>query len=224
MNNKTTADFTNHDEWISYVRENIPAAEQPYALAYGRTELFDKFYQARQQTFPVGFAQELARVQTLREPERTNALESLNKRIFVNLTEHLFGPVQTKVVRDRPVNPESPSKRTQHLREHLTERNPNFALWIAYKNVAKADLDEQAWEDYLCQTFGPENENEISFTRGMAELDALLVYFREKDLPLPRYSFDRCCFLHGLRGPERMLQTRALLNTLAAGIESCASA
>ncbi len=58
----------------------------------------------------------------------------------------------------------------------------------------------------------------------MADLDKLLLYFRDRNLPLPRYFFERAWFLHYLRGPERMLQTRALLNTLATETGECTCA
>jgi len=224
MDTKSPADFTNHDEWISYVRENIPAAGQPYALACGRTELFKSFYEVRQRTFPVEFAQKLERVETLGEPGRTSELESLNRRIFANLTESLSDQAQSKVIAADAVIPASPSRRTQQLLDHLTARNPNFALWIAYKNVMKADFDAHGWDDYLCAELGPESSDDIAFTCGMAELDRLLLYFRDRNLPLPRHFFEHCCSLHYLRGPERMLQTRDLLNILTAEIEACTSA
>ena len=40
MSTSTPADFGSHDEWFAYVRSEIPVAKQPYALAFGRTELF----------------------------------------------------------------------------------------------------------------------------------------------------------------------------------------
>jgi hypothetical protein len=224
MDTKSPADFANYDEWISYVRENVPAAEQSYTLASGRAELFKSFYQVRQRTFPVEFVHQLERLQTLREPERTNELQSLNQRIFANLTEFLFDLVRSKAAVADAVIPASSSTRTQHLLDHLTEKNPSFALWTAYKNIMKANFDAQAWEDYLREELGPERSEDVAFTGAMGELDGLLLYFRDRNLPLPRYFFERCCFLHSLRGPERMLQTRSLLNTLVAEIEVCASA
>jgi hypothetical protein len=68
------------------------------------------------------------------------------------------------------------------------------------------------------------NEADIAFTLAMRELDQLLRYFRDRNLSLPKYMFERSWFLHLLHEPERMVQTRALLNTLTAEIEACASA
>ena len=74
------------------------------------------------------------------------------------------------------------------------------------------------------EELGPEDEDDIAFTKAMADLDKLLLYFRDRNVPLPRYFFERAWFLHYLRGPERMLQTRALLNTLATETGECTSA
>jgi len=224
MNDKTPSAFHNHDEWLSYVREKIPATGQPYAFACGRTELFRSFYAIREQTFPTEFALELERIQALREPERTSKLESLNQRILSGLTKFLFDKAQAKVIVADAIMPMSPAKQVQHLLNHLIEKNPYFALWTVFKSGIGGNFDAQGWEDYLREELGPDSEDDIAFTSAMAELDKLLLHFRERNLPLPKYFFERCWFLHHLRGPERMLQTRALLNTLTAETESCASA
>jgi hypothetical protein len=57
----------------------------------------------------------------------------------------------------------------------------------------------------------------------MVELERLLVWFHDQDIPLPRFFFERAWFLHLLREPERMTQTRALLSTLIAEIPPCMS-
>ena len=67
-----------HDEWLAYVRSEIPVAEQAYELAIGRTQLFRSFYRIRQLEFPSPFAEELERIHKLHDPERTTALEALN--------------------------------------------------------------------------------------------------------------------------------------------------
>ncbi|MGB0124392.1 MAG: hypothetical protein WA419_16655 [Silvibacterium sp.] len=224
MKDKTPSDFHNHDEWLSYVRENIPVTGQPYALACGRTELFRSFCALREQTFPTEFAVELERLRALREPERTNKVESLNQRILASLTEFLFDKAQAKANVADAIIPISPAKQVQHLLDHLTEKNPYFALWTVFKSGIGGNFDAQGWEDYLRGGFGPESEDDIAFTYAMVELDKLLLYFLDRNLPLPKYFFERCWFLHYLRGPERMLQTRALLNTLTAETEACASA
>ena len=52
----------------------------------------------------------------------------------------------------------------------------------------------------------------------------LLTLFHDDNLPLPRLAFERIWFLHYLRGPERMAQTRAVLGTLMAELGACTSA
>jgi hypothetical protein len=223
MNDKTPSNFSNHDEWLSDVRENISSTWQCYALACGRTELFKSFYQVRNQTFPVEFAEELQRIHTLREPERTTDLESLNGQIFSSLTEFLFNQAQPKVFDADSDMPTFPRQKVQKLLNHLIGNNPYFALWAVYKTGIGANLDAESWENYLSRELGPGREDDIVFARAMAELDKLLLYFHDRNFPLPKYFFERCRLLHYLRGPGRMLQTRALLNTLAAEIEACAS-
>jgi hypothetical protein len=224
MNDKTPSNFSNHDEWISYVRENISAAGQSYALACGRTELFKSFYQVRNQRFPVEFAEELQRIHTLGEPERTTNLESLNGQVFSSLTEFLINQAQPNVVDADSDMPTFPRQQVQKLLNHLTGNNPYFALWAAYKTGIGANLDAESWENYLSQELDPGSEDDIAFALAMVELDKLLLYFHDRNLPLPKYFFERCRLLHHLRGAGRMLQTRSLLNTLAAEIETCASA
>jgi len=58
----------------------------------------------------------------------------------------------------------------------------------------------------------------------MAELDKLLTLFHDDNRELPSLSFERIWFLHSLRGPERMLQTRAVLRMLTSELTACTSA
>lgn len=224
MNYKTPSDFRDHDQWLSYVRDNLPATRQAYALACGRTELFRNFYEVRKQPFPIEFTEELRRIRELGEPERTENLELLNQRIFASLTAFLSHEARPKPVEVDESIPVSSRDEIQRLLDHLTEKNPYFALWTAYKRGFEGNFDAQRWEDHLSQELGPGSARDIAFTNAMVELDKLLLYFRDRNLPLPEYFFGRCWFLHYLRGPERMLQTRALLNTLTEEIEACASA
>jgi len=224
MNDKNPSDFSYHDQWLSYVRDNLPATRRAYALACGRTELFRGFYEVRKQTFPTQFTEELQRIRELGEPERTENLELLNQRIFASLTAFLSHEARPKPVEVDESIPVSSRDEIQRLLDHLTEKNPYFALWTAYKRGFEGNFDAQRWEDHLSQELGPGSARDIAFTRAMVELDKLLLYFRDRNLPLPEYFFGRCWFLHYLRGPERMLQTRALLNTLTEEIEACASA
>lgn len=222
MSNMLTSNFTNHEEWISYVRDHVPVAERAYALACGRTELFKSFYEVRMRAFPVEFEQDLARIRILPEPKRTADLESLNEHIFASLTEFLFNEAQPNAVEAAAVAPPPPRERVRELLDHLTQKNPYFAVWVDFKRGAE-NSDTESWEDYLGRELGTDDGDEVAFTRAMAELDKLLLYFHDRDLPLPQYFLERAWFLHYLRGPERMLQTRALLNTLTTETGACKS-
>jgi len=216
-------DFANQEEWTSYVRDCIPVAEREYVLASGRTQLFKSFYEVRRQEFPAEYTQELGRIQTLSEPHRTDSLERLNERIFASLTDLLFHEAQPEQVEGTPLAPVSPKEQVQELLDHLAKKNPYFALWVVYKRGLAKNSDTHEWEQYLSQELGPEDEDDIAFTKAMADLDKLLLYLRDRNVPLPRYFFERAWFLHYLRGPERMLQTRTLLNTLATETGECTS-
>jgi hypothetical protein len=65
--------------------------------------VFRSFYAAREQSFPNEFALEPEHILTLREPERTTKLDSLNHRIPANLTKFFshakFGKINLATVR-----------------------------------------------------------------------------------------------------------------------------
>jgi hypothetical protein len=217
-------DFDNQDEWTSYVRACVPVVDCEYVLACGRTELFKSFYEARKQGFPSEYTQELGRIQTLSEPYRTDSLERLNERIFAGLTELLFQKAQPKEFESAALAPVSPKEQVQELLDHLAEKNPYFALWVDYKRGLAENLETQDWDQYLRKELGPADDDAIVFAKAMADLDKLLLYFQDQNVPLPRYFFERAWFLHYFRGPERMLQTQALLNTLATETGECTCA
>ena len=223
MSHMLPSNFSNHEEWISYVRDHVAVAERAYALACGRTELFKSFYEVRKRTFPVEFERGLDRIRVLPEPQRTGDLESLNEHILASLTELLFHEAQPNAVEAAAVAPPPPREQVRELVDHLTQKNPYFALWVVFKGGGAENSNTENWEDYLGRELGTEDGDEVAFARAMAELDKLLLYFHDRDLPLPRHFFERAWFLHYLRGPERMLQTRALLNTLTAETGACKS-
>lgn len=224
MTRRTPSDFRNHDDWLTHVRCEIPTPEQPYALAVGRLDLFRAFYRMQGLPFPVQFAKELKRIETLLDPGRTVALEALNDAIFRALTMHLFNRAQPITSIDERQTPASPRKQIQELLSHLAQKNPYFVLWSGYKSGATDRSVAEEWDDYLAQELGPHCVEEIDFTRSMVELDRLLTQFHDYNLPLPRLVFERIWFLHYLRGPERMAQTRAVLGTLMAELGACTSA
>jgi hypothetical protein len=224
MTKKTPSDFESHDDWLTHVRSEIPGPEQPYALAVGRMDLYRSFYRMRGLPFPAQFAEELERIETLLDPGRTVALEALNDVIFGALTMHLFNRAQPTTSIDEWQTPASPRRQTQELLSHLAQKNPYFALWSGYKSGVSDRSVAEKWDDYLAQELGPHCAEEIGFTHSMVELDRLLTLFRDDNRSLPGLAFERIWFLHYLRGPERMAQTRALLGMLMAELGACTSA
>ena len=224
MATRTPSDFGSHEDWLAHVRSEIPLSEQSYALAIGRLELFRSFYRMQGLPFPAPFRDELGRLETMHDPERTVALEALNKVIFRAITMHLFNRAEPTTSIDDWQTRASPRKQIQELLSHLAEKNPHFALCTVYKRGVSDRSVAEEWDDYLVQELGPQCAKQIDFTRSMAELDRLLTLFHDDNLPLPRLAFERIWFLHCLRGPERMAQTRAVLGTLMAELGACTSA
>jgi hypothetical protein len=223
MTTITPESSDSHDEWLAYVRSEIPVEEQAYELAIGRTELFRSFYRVRQLEFPRQFAEELERVDKLHDSERTAALEALNDTIFRSLTMHLFDRARPAAGEDAQ-SPVFRQEQIDQLLSHLAQKNPHFALWTGYK-IGRADHDmAEKWEEYLLQRFGADRTEEVAFAHAMAELDKLLGIFRDKKLAVPTLGFERIWFLHYLRGAERMAQTRAVLGMLTAELAPCISA
>jgi len=224
MTRKTPSDFTSHDDWLSYVRREIAVSDRPYALAFGRVELFRSFYGMRGREFPAPFATELERIDEMHEPKRSTALEALNKAILANLTQFLADQPRPGLSASDPLTHRSSREEIHQLRSHLAQENLYFALWTVYKNGERKQLIAEDWQQCLLQQLGTVCIEEIEFTRAMAELDKLLTLFDDENRKLPSLSFERIWFLHSLRGPERMLQTRAVLGMLTAELTACASA
>lgn len=220
---KTPSSFRSHDEWLEHVRREIPVSEQPYALAYGRMELFRTFYRMRGVQFPTQFAVDFERIENLHDPERTVALESLNDTIFRSLTRQLFNRARQTISEDDTQLPAAPREQIEELLSHLVRKNPYFALWSVYKTGVSDRSVAEEWEEYLLQELGNQSVDEIDFTRAMVELDKLLNHFRDENRALPCLAFERIWFLHYLRGPERMAQTRAVLGMLTAELGACTS-
>lgn len=223
MTGMTPSDFTNHNDWLSYVRSEIDVSDQPYALAFGRIDLFRSFYQMQGRPFPTQFAEELERIETLHDPERAVALGALNDSIIASLTKQLFDRLPPTPSDDDSRRP-SPQEEIQILRNHLAQQNPHFRLWIVYKRSVSECSVAGGWDEYLLQELGSESDEQTAFARAMVELDALLTLFHGGNLALPSLTFERIWFLHSLRGPERMLQTRAVLGMLTAELAACTSA
>ena len=218
------SDFGSHDDWLLYVRREIPVPEQPYALALGRIDLFRSFYLMQGLPFPIPVAQEFERIEMLQDPERTAALEALNSEVLRNLTVHLFNQAQSNASESDSRTLPSPREKIQELRNHLAQQNPYFSLWVVYKSDVKDHPVAEEWGKYLLQELGARSAGEIAFAHAMVELDKLLSLFHDGNRVLPGLIFERIWFLHSLRGPERMLQTRAVLGMLTAELSACTSA
>ena len=218
------SDFGSHDDWLLYVRREIPVPEQPYALALGRIDLFRSFYLMQGLPFPIPVAQEFERIEMLQDPERTAALEALNSEVLRNLTVHLFNQAQSNASESDSRTLPSPREKIQELRNHLAQQNPYFSLWVVYKSDVKDHPVAEEWGKYLLQELGARSAGEIAFAHAMVELEKLLSLFHDGNRVLPGLSFERIWFLHSLRGPERMLQTRAVLGMLTAELVACTSA
>lgn len=120
--------------------------------------------------------------------------------------------------------PAPPQQQIRQLIDRLVQTNPYFALWDLYKRGVSGYSVAGDWRQFLSEQLDPGNEGEIEFAGAMMELDRLLAVYHGQNLPLPNLSFERILFLHLLRGPERMAQTRAILGTLTVELVACTSA
>ena len=174
--------------------------------------------------FPIPVAQEFERIEMLQDRERTAALEALNGEVLRNLTVRLFNQAQSNASESDSRTLPSPREQIQELRNHLAQQNPYFGLWVVYKRDVKDHPVTEEWDEYLLQELGARSGEEIAFAHAMVELEKLLSLFHDGNRVLPGLSFERICFLHSLRGPERMLQTLAVLGMLTAELSACTSA
>jgi len=224
MQLRSRASFADHDEWLGYVRRELPRDGQPSALAYGRMELFLRFLELRGQSLPAELKAELDLILGLPDPDRADRLDALNDRIMAHLIEVLFAEAEPTLNQEKHPRRLTPRQQTQELLDHLASRNPYFRLWIDYKGHAGSEFNERAWDEFLRRQLGENDADSLDFAKAMAELDRLLVWSYDHNISLPRHFFERTWFLHFLREPERMAQTRALFSTLVAEIPPCMSA
>jgi hypothetical protein len=166
----------------------------------------------------------LTRIETLCDPERTKALEALNDEIFGSLTRHLFDETKTSGSEDKAQIVASQQELIAQLFNHLAQKNPYFALWLIYNRGVDDHTVAEDWDGYLLQELGFESTEEIAFAQAMSELDKILNLYRYWNRALPSLAFERIWFLHYLRGPERMAQTRAVLGSLTTELVACTSA
>lgn len=217
---KLPTDFSDPREWRAYVRATVRPEDVDFTLAFGRTALFLRFYEVRGERFPEEFRAELTRIDGLNDPVRTASLVKLNDRIFAAMTQLLVNRTAPSAFDEAG----TPRELNNKLLDNLARNNPCFALWTHYSKFVQQHPDASCWEDYVASECMDEAEGEIEFTLLMGDLGKLLALFRDRNLTLPPLYFERISFLHHLRGPERNLQARAVVQGLLEVIASCASA
>ncbi len=222
---KSPTDFAHPDEWREYVRQTVSPDEAGYTLAFGRTIMFARFYEARNQPFPGRFLSELAATGQLHDPERTEALEALNDRTFADMTEFLLAAARPKgSERTERATPVAARETIDELVAYLAKENPFYALWVRYTSPVSEPNGGLAWEEFVAQELGDGTREEIEFALLVGQLAKLLTYFRERNLALPPHFSGRVWFLHYLPGAERNAHTRALIQELAEATGSCTCA
>jgi len=174
----------------------------------------------RGERFPEEFRAELSRIVGLSDPARTESLVALNDRILATMTQLLVTPAASSAGGES----EYPQELIGNLLDNLARNNPCFALWAHYSKCVQQQPDSPCWEEYVANECADGVEGEIEFTLLMGDLGKLLALFRDRNLALPLLYFERIAFLHHLRGPERNLQARAVVQGLLEVIASCASA
>jgi len=139
-------DFGDHEQWAGYVRREIAPQEQGYVLALGRTELFRRFYEVRGRAFPEAFSRELEQIIRRNDPGRTEALVSLNDRIFRSLTGMLFAEARPVLAHLDTDEGASEFERVEDILDELSARNPYFALCTGYRLAFGDSLDVTEWD------------------------------------------------------------------------------
>lgn len=221
---KLPTDFTGPEEWKEYVRQTVPEEEVPYTLSLGRINMFLRFYETRNQPFPVQFRDELGNIIQLHDPARTQALEALSSRIFADMTKLLLVAAQpANSEKSDGVAPAGP-RELDNLLDYLANENPYFVLWTRYTKQAERRTDVPSWEEFVTKEIATATSQEVEFALLIGQLGKLLHHFRERGLSLPPHYFGRIWFLHYLRGAERNAQTRAVVQGLAEAMASCACA
>ena len=222
---KSPMDFAHPDGWRQYVRQTVSPDEVGYTLTFGRTIMFARFYEARNQPFPDRFVSEMAAIGQLHDSEKTEALEALNDRIFADMTQFLLAAARPEVSeRVEIATPVSSCELIDELAAYLTKENPYYALWIRYASPVSEPNSELAWEEFVAQELGDGTNEEIEFALLVGQLGKLLTYFRHRNLALPLHFSGRVWYPHYLPGAERNAHARALVQELAEATGSCTCA
>lgn len=221
---KSPTEFVDPNEWREYVVRTVPAEDVAYVLAFGRTILFARFYEVRNQTFPLHLCAKLAGIVSLHEPDRSRSLEELNDRIFADMTRFLATSIPPKPAELENMLPVAEGELIDSLLDYLAKENPYFRIWTEYAEQTKQGTVGLSWHQFVTNRLAPSPEDEIEFAQLMGQLGNLLLQFRAQNIALPPHHFSRLWFLHYLRGAERIVQTRALVQALVEAISPCACA
>jgi hypothetical protein len=225
---KSSRDFADPAEWREYVRAFVPDEDVNYVLAFERTQLFLCFYRLRGMKPPVEVKMELDRIAKLNEPERTEALEAFNDLLLATATMQLMSECKSSgVSADHSDNQIDPREQIDTLLDHLGRTSPYYRYWRDYTGSADC-AGRLPWGDLVTtiHSLDPSKsaKRDGEYAVLIGQLGQLLAHFRDNNLPLPPLLFERIWFLNWLRGPQRNLQARAVLQGLTEAMKPCASA
>ncbi len=223
LHTKPPIEFAEQSEWADHVQGTSPREDAGYQHAFARTILFGRFYEVQNQQFPRKFCAELITIVALEEPGRMCALEALNRRIFADMTQFLFAAAQSEPD-SAATDGVDPEQGIDELIAFLLHENPYFAMWTRYSEHPDRHPGARSWERFLAQMRLASPYIDIEFAQVTSQLGQLLHQYRAHHLALPSHLFSRVWFLHYLRGAERIVQTRAVVQGLTEAIQPCAFA
>ena len=225
---KSSKDFADPAEWREYVRAFVSDKDVDYVLAFERTQLFLCFYKLRGMKPPTEVKAELDRIAKLNEPERTEALQAFNDSLLTTATIKLMSECKSSaVIADHSDNQIDPREQIDILLGHLGRTSPRYRFWRHYTGSADS-AGRLPWGEFVAnfhnQVLPKSTKYEEEFDLLMGQLGQLLAHYRDSSRPLPPLLFERIWFLSWLRGPERTLQARAIVQGLIEAMKPCASA
>jgi hypothetical protein len=219
---KSRLEFSSPEAWQAYVRTSVAVPERPFVFAFGQTTLYRRFYEVREQAFPVEFSAELKRIEGLDDPQRTEAIETLNGRIFADMNQFLMNAASRKAV---PAPSETSPEGLEKLLVYLENENEAFALWLRYKRATSHQQHLPSWEEFVRTLLADTTEVDLEFVLMMRQLDELLDQFRIQRLVLSSRLFQRIRAIHREpAGSARVFLTRILLQELLEALTPCTSA
>ncbi len=224
----SSKDFADPREWRDYVRAFVPDEDVDYVLAFERTQLLLCFYKLRGMKPPTEVKVELDRIAKLNKPERTEALEAFNDWLLATTTIQLMAECKTHTVADNQSGmPIDPRTQIDTLLDHMGRTSPCFRFWRHYTGSADS-TGQRPWEEFVTtlhsRDLSKDAKSEEEYEQLIGQLGRLLTHYRDNNRPLPPLSFERIWFLDRLRGPERNLQARAVVQRLIEAMKPCASA